>query len=122
MVLTGSGFVGVTQAISHGTPAAFFAIQSPTHLTAVVPMGTMAGPISVQTGAGTGNSGTIFQPMVLAATGTLARKPFQAWSNPVHASELLHLYLPIAYSPTTITWVELRNVLGQLVREGSFRG
>ncbi|MDO7848661.1 SBBP repeat-containing protein [Hymenobacter sp. M29] len=121
VTLTGSGFVSVAAVLFNGTPAASFAVQSSTRLTAVVPAGVTAGPVSVRTAAGTGLSGTAFQPTVLA-TAAPAATTFETWPNPVHPDESLQLRLPKSVAPTAITRLELRNALGQTVRAEQFSG
>lgn len=121
VTITGSGFVGATAVLFNGTPAASFAVQSGTQLTAVVPAGATTGPISVQTGAGTASSPTPFQPTVLsAASGAREAAPLQVWPNPVGSAESLQLQL--ADAPAAPTRFELRNVLGQVVRAAQFSG
>jgi hypothetical protein len=73
VTVTGSGFVDVTAVSFNGTPAASFAVQSASRLTAVVPAGATAGPISVRTAAGTGSSATAFTPTVVSSTVTASR-------------------------------------------------
>ena len=109
VTLTGSGFVGVTAVQFNGTPAASFAVQSATRLTAVVPAGATAGPVSVRTAAGTGSSATVFTPTVLATTaprvGVLAPHP-----NP--AASVVYVAASLVGSR-----VQLLDALGRVARE-----
>lgn len=119
----GTGFVGVTEVLFNDIPAAAFTVQSPTQLEAIVPSGVTSGPISVRTSAGTGNSNLLFNAAVVLATSAPTEVGLlQLWPNPIRAYETLHLQLSDKTSPTTITQVEVRNSLGQLVQQSRFHG
>ena len=115
VTLTGSGLAGTTAVWFNGRPAASFAVQSATQLTAVVPAGVMAGPVSVRTAAGTSNSSTSFVPTVLSVgqlprTSQMALHPNPANSD-VFASGL---------APGRA--VQLVDALGRVVRETTVSG
>jgi hypothetical protein len=61
VVLTGTNLTGTSAVSFGGTPAASFAVVSPTQVTAVVPAGATTGPISVTTPNGTTSTATAFQ-------------------------------------------------------------
>ena len=111
--VTGIGFAGVTQVLFNGIPATAFAVQSTTRLLATVPAGSTAGPVSVVTGSSTGNSGTPFQPVVLATTPATAAEG-AVWPNPAAAGEPWQLCLPAELGSAPMQ-AEVRNTLGQLV-------
>jgi len=60
VVLTGSNFVNVSGVAFSGTPAASFAVDSATQITAVVPSGSATGFITVTNGFGSGTSSSAF--------------------------------------------------------------
>ncbi|MDB5236669.1 MAG: Por secretion system C-terminal sorting protein [Hymenobacter sp.] len=122
VTVTGSGFAGATAVLFNGAPAASFAVQSATQLTAVVPVGVTAGPVSVRTSAGTGTSASAFQPTALATAAPTAAEQLFAWPNPAGPADFIQVRLPNAALRKGITCVELRNTLGQVVREMQFRG
>jgi len=109
VTVIGSGFVSVTAVLFNGRPAGSFAVQSATQLTAVVPTGTTAGPVSVRTATGTITSAMAFTPTALSAatarTSGLALHP-----NPATSYVLLASLAP--GSP-----VQLVDVLGRVAHE-----
>ncbi len=111
VAVTGAGFVGVTAVLFNGTPAASFAVQSSTRLTAVVPAGVTTGAVSVRTGVGTGSSPTPFQATALAAApAAAAGSGIISYPNP--ATDWVQLLnLP------TGTRVLLLDGLGRVVRQ-----
>lgn len=60
VVINGTDFTGATTLSFNGTNATNFVIDSPTQITATVPVGTTTGPITVTTPNGTGTSATNF--------------------------------------------------------------
>ena len=58
--LAGTDFTGATAVLFNGTAAATYTVHSPTSITATVPSGATAGPISVTTPDGTGTSSGSF--------------------------------------------------------------
>ncbi|SNR34148.1 SBBP repeat-containing protein [Hymenobacter mucosus] len=119
VTVSGTGFVGVTQVLFNGSPAARFAVQSATQLRATVPQGATAGPVQVQTLAGTTASVTLFQPSVLTSITPTETATVLAWPNPVAPGQVLQVQLPMAASGAR---VEVRNLLGQVVRQKPFDG
>ena len=108
VTVAGRGFVGVTAVLFNGAPAAAFAVQSATQLTAVVPAGVTPGPVSVRTGAGAGSSPVPFQPTALAAASPSVAG-LALYPNP--ASAWVHLPgLPVG------TGVQLLDAWGREVR------
>ncbi|SNC66050.1 Por secretion system C-terminal sorting domain-containing protein [Hymenobacter gelipurpurascens] len=90
VTLTGSGFVGVTDVLFNGTPAASFTVQSATSLEATVPAGATAGPVSVRTSAGlAASAAVVFQPTAVTATTHAATSKLQLYPNP--ATTFVHL-------------------------------
>jgi len=63
VIITGDNFSGATAVKFNGT-SANFTVDSPTKITAVVPAGATAGPITVTTSGGTATSATNFTPAV----------------------------------------------------------
>ncbi|RTQ45109.1 T9SS type A sorting domain-containing protein [Hymenobacter gummosus] len=59
VVLTGTGFVGVT-AVKFNSVEATYTVNSSTQITATVPAGATTGPLSVTTAGGTGTSSSSF--------------------------------------------------------------
>lgn len=126
VALSGTGFVDVRAVLFNGTPAASFTVQSPTRLAATVPAGATAGPVSVRTGAGLASSTASFQPLALAAALFAQAAGLLVWPNPIAAASdtPLRLRLPDALllPAAAVTRLELRNALGQLVRQARFSG
>lgn len=122
ITLTGSGFVGVTAVAFNGTPAAAFTVQSASHLEATVPAGVTAGPVSVRTSAGMSFSALPFQPLALASAPSAGAANLWVWPNPVGTGATLQLQLPATIALTGPTRAELRNSLGQVVRQSQFGG
>jgi gliding motility-associated-like protein len=60
VVITGTDFTGSTAVSFHGTNAPNFIVDSPTQITATVPVGTTTGPITITTANGTGTSASNF--------------------------------------------------------------
>ena len=60
VVITGTGFIGVTAVKFNGTTATTFTVDSPTQITATVPGGATTGAITVTTPGGTATSSTNF--------------------------------------------------------------
>jgi RHS repeat-associated protein len=60
VVITGSGFTGVTGVKFNGVTATTYTVNSTTQITATVPVGASSGLISVVTAAGTATSATSF--------------------------------------------------------------
>lgn len=60
VAIAGANLTGASSVRFAGTPAATFTVTSPTSITATVPAGAGAGPISVTTPGGTGMSATPF--------------------------------------------------------------
>ena len=118
VAVTGSGFAGVVAVLFNGVPAASFAVQSPNRLmVATVPPGATAGPVSVRTSVGAANSPQPFLPLALAAGAAAGPTGPLVWPNPTRAAEPWHL------DPAGVTgWVEVRNLLGQLVFATPLRG
>ena len=109
VTVTGSGFAGATAVLFNGRPAASFAVQSATQLTAVVPTGTTLGPVSVRTPAGTGSSLVAFTPTALASA------PARASLVTLSPNPATTYFLVSGLAPgTTITLVD---VLGRVARE-----
>jgi hypothetical protein len=111
ITFTGSGFVGVTEVLFNGTAAASFAVQSPRQLTAVVPTGLTAGPVSVRTAAGTAHSPTAFTPTLLSSI--TARATLLSLSPNPATTHFLLSGLP------TGSVVQLFDMLGRKARESS---
>lgn len=109
VTVTGSGFVGVTAVLFNGRPAASFAVQSATQLTAVVPTGITAGPVSVRTATGTTRSATAFTPTALALA---AARPS---SLALHPNPATSYVLLASLAPGSS--VQLIDVLGRVARE-----
>lgn len=109
VTVSGTGFVGVTAVLFNGLPAASFAVQSATQLTAVVPVGATAGPVSVRTAAGTGNSTTVFTPTALGAA-TAAGRSFGISPNPASA----YVLVPVQLAGSQ---VQLLDAMGRVARE-----
>ena len=112
--LTGTGFVGVAGVSFNGTPAASFAVQSPTRLTAVVPAGATAGAVSVRTAAGTGRSAGAFTPTVLASVAVRAGRVTPS-PNPAATS----FRVPGLAAGSS---VRLVDALGRVAREATVSG
>jgi Domain of unknown function (DUF5666)/IPT/TIG domain len=72
VTLTGSGFTGATAVNFNGTLASNYYINSNTSLTAVVPIGTTTGKISVTNPVGTGISSSNFTVLALPAITTFS--------------------------------------------------
>jgi len=68
VVITGTGFSGVTGVKFGGVSVVTYTVDSATQITATVPSGALTGPISVTTAAGTGSSSTSFTLIVPAIT------------------------------------------------------
>lgn len=111
VTVTGSGFVGVTAVLFNGQPAASFAVQSATQLTAVVPTGVTAGPVSVRTATGTSASAMAFTPTALSAA-TAATHPSGLALHPNPATSYVRL---ASLAPGSA--VQLVDVLGRVARE-----
>lgn len=109
VTVTGSGFVGVTGVLFNGTAAASFAVQSATQLTAVVPAGVTAGPVSVRTAAGTGSSTTAFTPAALASAAAHVHR-LTLSPNPT-----ANYFLVVG--PASGSAVQLFDVMGRVARE-----
>lgn len=60
--ITGTNFTGATGVSFNGTPASSFTVNSDTSITAVVPSGATAGPITVSNPSGSDASASNFQP------------------------------------------------------------
>ncbi|TAE31352.1 MAG: hypothetical protein EAZ92_02995, partial [Candidatus Kapaibacterium sp.] len=58
VTITGLGFIGITQVQFNGMNAAWFSVDSPTQIRAVVPIGAVTGTITATNSAGTGTSGS----------------------------------------------------------------
>lgn len=56
VIITGSNFSGATSVVFRNTTASTFTVNSPTQITAVVPVGALTGTIKVATPNGVGNS------------------------------------------------------------------
>lgn len=112
VTLGGSGFVNVTEVSFNGTPAASFAVQSASRLTAVVPAGATAGPVRVRTATGTAASAAPFMPLVLAAAGASAATLFTLSPNPA-STQVVVAGLPAGSA------VELFDGLGRLARRAT---
>jgi hypothetical protein len=109
ITLSGNGFVNVTGVRFNSTPAASFAVQSATRLTAVVPLGVTAGLVSVSTAVGTATSPIAFTPTVLAL-GTANGNPLTLSPNPATA-QFRVTELPVG------SVVQLIDMLGRVARE-----
>lgn len=79
ITISGSGFTGVSSVAFNGTSASY-AFVSDTSITATVPSGATAGPISVTNPAGTGTSSTNFQPgQIWYGTGAAVNAVVAVW-------------------------------------------
>ena len=78
IIITGQNFTGATMVTFNGASSKF-TVDSPTQITAVVPVGVTAGPIAVTTPAGAATSAANFTPQSAPAAPslTLARGPGQ---------------------------------------------
>ncbi|MCC3155400.1 T9SS type A sorting domain-containing protein [Hymenobacter sp. BT770] len=110
VTVTGSGFVSVTAVLFNGTPAASFAVQSTTRLTAVAPTGATAGPVSVRTAGGTGSSATVFTPTTALSAAAAGSRLFTISPNPAST------YIRVPGQPAG-TRVQLLDALGRVARE-----
>jgi gliding motility-associated-like protein len=75
VVINGTDFTGATAVSFNGTNATSFIVDSPTQITATVPVGTTTGPITVTTPNGTGTSAsnfTVLTPIITSFTPTSA--------------------------------------------------
>lgn len=91
VTVRGARLTGATAVYFNGVPAASFAVTSPTTLTAVAPPGVATGPVSVQTPAGAGPAGLVFQVGTATSTTVLRATGTGCWPNPVPAGERLQL-------------------------------
>jgi hypothetical protein len=120
VTLRGARFTGATAVFFNGVPASSFTVTSPTTIQATVPTGATTGPISVQTSAGAGPNGSVFQVGVLAATAGSGPLAVTCWPNPVSAGTSLSLTLPTATSGSQPTEVTLYTLHGQLIVRRQF--
>jgi len=69
VTITGTNFINVTSVTFNGSPAASFAVNSSTQITATTPVGITAGVVTVTTSTGSANSSayTIVSPAPLSA-------------------------------------------------------
>lgn len=83
VTVRGARLAGATAVYFNGVPAASFVVTSSTTLTAVAPAGVSTGPVSVQTPAGAGPAGLVFQ--VGTVTSSAGARPAASgfWPNPV---------------------------------------
>ncbi|WP_460504206.1 IPT/TIG domain-containing protein, partial [Hymenobacter agri] len=110
VTITGTGFVGVSEVLFNGTPAASFAVQTPTQLTAVVPARASAGPVSVRTTSRTASSAVPFTPTALSSTARVSG--FTLVLNPNPTTDYVRLPgLPAG------TRVQLVDAVGRVARE-----
>lgn len=79
VIITGTNFTGVNWVRFNGVNATSYLVNSSTQITAVYPVGTTTGPITVNTASGTATSATNFTvtaaPVVAPITGTLTVCP-----------------------------------------------
>jgi hypothetical protein len=110
VTLTGSGFVGVTEVLFNGTPAASFTVLSATRIEAKVPMAAIAGPVAVRTATALVTSApVIFQPTTITAVSAARSLPLGLYPNP--ATTTVHVPGLAAGS-----CVQLLDALGRPVR------
>ena len=91
VTVRGARLAGATAVYFNGQRAASFAVTSPTTLTAVAPVGVTTGPVSVQTPAGLGPAGFVFQTGTLTATAGASTPASGCWPNPLPSGERLQL-------------------------------
>lgn len=89
VVINGTDFTGATTLSFNGTNATNFTVDSPTQITATVPVGTTTGPITVTTPNGTGTSATNFtiSSPTITTTGTNAITSLTACVNTLSAAQ-----------------------------------
>ncbi|MBF9239537.1 IPT/TIG domain-containing protein [Hymenobacter sp. BT683] len=91
VTVRGARLAGATAVYFNGQRAASFTVTSPTTLTAVAPVGVTTGPVSVQTPAGTGPAGLVFQAGTVTGTVGAGRPVTGCWPNPLPSGERLQL-------------------------------
>ena len=122
VALSGKHLGNVTAVLFNGVAAPAFTIRSTSALRATVPVGAGTGSITVRTATGLSSPGPTFQVQGLASTGPLEATDLQLWPNPVESGAALQLQLPETMPGSSPTQAELRNALGQLVRQQQFSG
>lgn len=87
VALSGSHFTDATSVSFNGTPASF-TINSDSSITATVPAGATAGPISVGNQNGSGTSAASFEPgaIWIPVAGGGVQQPVAIWANPTGLS------------------------------------
>ena len=91
VTVRGARLSGATAVYFNGVPAASFVVTSPTTLTAVAPAGVSTGPVSVQTPAGAGPAGLVFQVGTVTGLTTATAPRPGCWPNPVASGGRLQL-------------------------------
>ena len=117
VAVRGARLAGATAVYFNGVPAASFVVTSPTTLTAIAPPGVSTGPVSVQTPAGPGPAGLVFQAGTPTAVASLLRPARGCWPNPVAAGQPVHLGKAVGLQGNSAQ-ATLYNLLGQLVVTG----
>lgn len=115
VTVRGARLAGTTAVYFNGVPAASFTMTSPTTLIAVAPQGVTTGPVSVQTLAGLGPAGLIFQVGNVTSTAGSVSAEHGFWPNPVAAGEKLQLRSPATGAPSSPAYATLYTLLGQMV-------
>ena len=133
VTLTGTDFLGATEVLFNGVPAARFEVVSETSITAVVPPAATSGPVSVVTPGGTavgkdsftvttGIHSRLFVPIVLRAQGRTAGSFFTSeltLTNRGTTTAAVHYTYAAAFGGGSGTAVDFLEAGGQKVIPGA---
>lgn len=112
VIITGTGFTGVTSVTFNGVPAPGFLVTSPTSITILVPVGATSGTIGIVTAAGTVSSTARYT--VTTATPATSGRPavaFSVFPNPTRGKATVQLPAQGARGS-----VQVLDLLGRPVR------
>lgn len=115
VMVRGARLTGTTAVYFNGVPAASFAVTSPTTLTAVAPVGVTTGPVSVQTLAGVGPAGLVFQVGTATSAAPAKAATGRCWPNPVPVGGRLQVGSSKEGGPHYPAHAVLYTLLGQAV-------
>jgi hypothetical protein len=122
VTVSGRHLAGVTAVLFNGVSAPAFRIRSTSSLRATVPAGASTGSLTVRTAAGISASGPPFQVPAITAAAQPENGSVAVWPNPAEVGQPIQVHLPENGPLGGPTRLELRNVLGQVVRQGQFSG